>query len=277
MIRQAPQFSNEKREFAMGHSTMQGQTSQALETGYNTLFICQSGWALVSLYNKKHLFRAGDILNANWDMRPVFLKVSSDFSTYYCLMGESFFYDVFRGVSGSFCNFTYTHPVLMISAEHSAQLSPWLQQVIWLDKNASGNNRTILVKNYMHSLFLVIDAELQKIASITPLSPMPRAMEIIREFGTLLEKYSTNHHNVSFYAGKLSITPYYLSTVTAEIMQDTPKALIDKQVIQEMKVVLSTTNVPLKTIAEQMNFDDVSYMCRFFRRRTGLSPSEYRK
>lgn len=277
MIDLVPTFIHEKKEFVMGLTSLQDKTIRPLETGYNTLFICQTGWAVVSLYNKKHLLRAGDVLNANWDMRPVFLKVSADFSTYYCLMAESFFYDVFRGVSGSFCDFTYTYPILRVSSEQSVQLSAWLQQLVWIDKNSSDRTRNQLVKYYMHSLFIFIDAELQKIASVTPLLPMPRAMEIIREFGSLLEKYSTTNHNVSFYADKLSITPYYLSTITAEIMQDTPKGLIDKQVIQEMKVILSTTNAPLKTIAEQMNFEDVSYMCRFFRRHTGMSPTEFRK
>ena len=261
----------------MGLTTMQGQTMRLLETAYNTLFICHKGWALVSLYNKKHLFRAGDILNANWDMRPVFLKVSDDFSTYYCLMAENFFYDVFRNVSGTFCDFTYTYPVLKVSTDQSLQLSAWLQGVLWFDKNGSINSKNTLLKNYMQNLFLVIDAELQKIAKDTPLLHMPRPMEIIRAFGILLEKFSALHHNVAFYAGKLSITPYYLSTITAQIMLDTPKGLIDKQIIQEIKVILSTTNLPHKAIAEKMHFEDSSYMSRFFRKHTGTSPSEYRE
>jgi AraC family transcriptional activator of pobA len=276
MLELEPIFSTEKRAFAMGETNLHGQTKRLLKTGYNTLFICQNGWAVVSLYNKNYLFRKGDILNANWDMRPIFLKVSSDFSTYYCLMSESFFYVVFNQVSGSFCDFTYSFPILTLSQEQSIQLYMWLEQIQWINALNSNPHRQTLIKNLMHNLFLIIDAELQNRASNTPLSALPRTLQILREFGILLEKYANTHHNVSFYADKLCITTYYLSTITSEVMQDSPKGLIDKQIIMEMKAILKTTNTPLKTLAEEMHFEDTSYMSRFFRRHTGLSPSEFR-
>jgi len=183
----------------MGETNLQGQTKRLLKTGYNTLFICQNGWAVVSLYNKNYLFLKGDILNANWDMRPIFLKVSSDFSTYYCLMSESFFYVVFNQVSGSFCDFTYSFPILTPSQEQSIQLYMWLEQIQWINTLNSNPHRQTLIKNLMHNLFLIIDAELQNRASNTPLSALPRTLQILREFGILLEKYANTHHNVSFY------------------------------------------------------------------------------
>ena len=39
-------------------------------------------------------------------------------------------------------------------------------------------------------------------------------------------------------------------------------------------------DAPVKLIAHELRFDDVSYMCRYFRRMTGMSgmsPTEYRK
>jgi len=276
MVQLEPTFFSEKKAFAMGNTNLHNQTKRLLKTGYNTLFICQKGWAVVSLYNKNYLFREGDVINANWDMRPVFLKVSADFSTYYCLMSEPFFYAVFNQVSGAFCDFTYTFPVLKPTPEQSVQLTSWLNHVLWLSALVSNTHRDLLIKNSMHNLFLIIDAELHIRAESTPLTALPRALQILRNFGNLLEKFANSNHNVSFYAGKLCITPYYLSTITSEVMQDTPKGLIDKQIILEMKALLKTTNTPLKTIAEEMSFEDTSYMCRFFRRHTGLSPSEYR-
>ena len=106
---------------------------------------------------------------------------------------------------------------------------------------------------------------------------MPRAWEILREFGSLLIKYAEKEHSVAFYANKINITPYYLSSVTRDTLKETPKSLIDKQIISIMKPKLSTTGDSLKVIAENLNFDDVSYMCRFFRRHTGMSMLEYRK
>lgn len=277
MIDLKPAFFNEKKAYDMGQTNMTGQTKRLLKTGYNTLFICQTGWAVVSLYNKNYLFKAGEVFNANWNMRPVFVRVSDDFSTYFCLMAEAFFYDVFRNVNVSFCDFTFTYPIFEPSTEQSIQLALWLKQVMWIYTHSMSNNKDALVKNYMNSLFLIIDTEIQKIISRTTLPRMPRPLEILREFGSLLEKYANSEHGVAFYAEKLCITPYYLSTITSEVMRDSPKGLIDKQVILEMKAILDNTNMPLKEIADKMNFEDTSYMSRYFKRHTGQSPSEYRK
>ena len=276
MIQLEPEFFSGKKPFVMGETNLRGQTKRLLKTGYNALFICQNGWAVVLLYNKNYLFRKGDILNANWDMRPVFLKVSEDFSTYYCLMSEPFFYAVFNQVSGSFCDLTYSFPVLTPNKEQSEQLVLWIKQIKWFNDMEINSHHETMVKNTMHNLFLMIDSELQIRSQNTKLTALPRTLQILREFGNLLEKHANSHHNVAFYADKLCITPYYLSTITAEVMQDTPKGLIDKQIIMQMKTILQTTNTPLKKLAEDLNFEDTSYMSRFFRRHAGLSPSEYR-
>ncbi len=44
----------------------------------------------------------------------------------------------------------------------------------------------------------------------------------------------------------------------------------------EIKTLLNTTSLPLKEIAAVMHFPDTSYMCRYFRRKTGMSFKEYR-
>lgn len=55
-----------------------------------------------------------------------------------------------------------------------------------------------------------------------------------------------------------------------------PKQLIDRQLAVEIKTYLTDTRLSAKDIAYKLNFEDASYMCRFFRRVTGLSPMEFR-
>jgi len=277
MIEIEPTFISENKVFAMGQISLKEHSMRLLNPAFTTVFICQSGWAIVSLYNKKYLFKKGDILIAYWDMRPVFLKVSESFITYYCMMSESLCYDTFQNISSSFCDLVYAYPVLKTPVEFVELLSHWIEEVLWINNNMLGNSRELLIKNSIQNLFLVIDSESQKIVSPNDLPAMPRAQEIVRQFCILLEKNSKRYHNVAFYAEKLSITPYYLSTITSKIMQDTPKGMIDKQIILEIKIILSTTDASLKMIAEQMNFEDTSYMCRFFRRHTGMSMLDFRK
>ena len=45
----------------------------------------------------------------------------------------------------------------------------------------------------------------------------------------------------------------------------------------EMKSCLANTDMSVKDIASALHFEDISYMCRYFRRLTGVSPMGYRK
>ena len=79
------------------------------------------------------------------------------------------------------------------------------------------------------------------------------------------------------YAEALCITPFYLSQLTRECFGQTPKALIDRQVMLQIKAWLSYSELPMGRIAERLCFEDVSYLCRYFRRHAGQSLTDYRR
>ena len=81
----------------------------------------------------------------------------------------------------------------------------------------------------------------------------------------------------SFYADELCITTRYLSTVVQRMTGVTPKDIIDTRCIQEIKMLLCTTNDSIQEIAFRLNFPDQSFCARYFKRNTGMSPVEYRK
>jgi AraC family transcriptional activator of pobA len=267
-------FDN-KADFYWGETNLQAELMQTLHVGNSTLFFCTEGRATALLYNKKHTFKKGNILIANWDMHPIFLSLSKNFSTHFCKMSDDVFYEIFRNVSTNFCQFTYNYPIFKLTKELSHQHKIWMEQLLWLYENHNGENRKQLITNYFKSLILVIDNEIHKITPMLTLKAMPRQLEVLREFGALLQTNIKEHHDVKFYAEKLLITPYYLSTITSKVMQETPKSLINKQLIQEIKKGI-LINTPLKVLAVELHFEDTSYMSRFFKRHTQQTPSEYR-
>ena len=81
---------------------------------------------------------------------------------------------------------------------------------------------------------------------------------------------------MAFYADKLCITTTYLYKICRKALNLSPKELIDRQTVSEIKTYLANTDLPVKSIAEELRFEDASYMCRYFRRLTGVSPLDYR-
>lgn len=82
---------------------------------------------------------------------------------------------------------------------------------------------------------------------------------------------------MKFYADKLNVTPDYLYKLIYRSDNVTPKEMIDRQTIITIKTYLQNTDLSVKNIASELNFDDPSYMCRFFRRMTGVSPVKFRE
>jgi AraC-like DNA-binding protein len=96
-------------------------------------------------------------------------------------------------------------------------------------------------------------------------------------FLSLLDKHIKTERNVAFYADKLFITPRYLSKITAENTPgESPKELIDKRLVLEIKVLLQRLELSIQQIADDLNFPDQSYLSRYFKHHAGLSPSGYR-
>jgi YesN/AraC family two-component response regulator len=105
---------------------------------------------------------------------------------------------------------------------------------------------------------------------------MSREWNLTVQFGQLLMLHAKAEHQVGFYADKLCITPYYLGTITRQTLNASPKTIIDRDIIRHLKTMLTTTDKSLNEIAEEMHFDDTSYMCKFFRKHTGMKMLEYR-
>ena len=105
------------------------------------------------------------------------------------------------------------------------------------------------------------------------LSPAER---ISQDFGQLVLDNYTKEKNVAFYASKLGITAAYLSTIVKPTTGRTCMEIISNMVIMDAKAQLKSTNLPIYQIADSLNFNNVSFFGKYFKRYVGVSPQEYR-
>lgn len=104
-----------------------------------------------------------------------------------------------------------------------------------------------------------------------------RQVEIFEKFVKLVTSHYKESREVMFYADKICITPKYLSCIVKEQDGRSAKEWIDNYVIAELKMRLRLTEETVHSIACDMNFADLSFLCKYFKRQTGMSPSDYRK
>lgn len=95
-------------------------------------------------------------------------------------------------------------------------------------------------------------------------------------FNSLMQNYR-REHLVSFYADQLSITPQYLSLIIKDLTGRTPSQFIFERLYCEARALLDSPDLSIKEIAEQLYFSDQSAFGKFFKKRSGISPVDFRK
>jgi AraC family transcriptional activator of pobA len=101
-------------------------------------------------------------------------------------------------------------------------------------------------------------------------------LHTIRKFNLLVEGYFKSEHSVSFYAGQLYKSPKTLSNLFAIFNQKTPSQIIQERITIEAKRLLCYTDKSIKHITFELGFEDVPYFSNFFKKNSGLSPSDFR-
>lgn len=104
-----------------------------------------------------------------------------------------------------------------------------------------------------------------------------RQETLSHEFIKLLLEYMPENKNLSFYANLLSVTPNYLTKLTKLSTGKTAGVLIDEMIILQSKLLLHETGLSIAKVSELLFFTDQFIFSRFFRKNTGLSPTEYRR
>ena len=103
-----------------------------------------------------------------------------------------------------------------------------------------------------------------------------RAHEYFRQFTRLLNEHYKRERSVGFYARQLCITPKYLTTLIKRISRKSVSEWIDNYVILEAKTLLKYSNMSVQEIAYHLNFPNQSFFGSYFKRNTGMSPSQYK-
>jgi AraC family transcriptional activator of pobA len=103
-----------------------------------------------------------------------------------------------------------------------------------------------------------------------------RKQELNLLFQNLVFLHYKEHRNVQFYADALFVSPKHLTETIKEVTGRTSGEWIEDAVILEAKVLLRNHEISIAQVAENIHFPDQSSFGKYFKKHTGLSPSDYR-
>jgi len=112
--------------------------------------------------------------------------------------------------------------------------------------------------------------------ALAPTSPTVLLDKRITLFLELVEAQFTNAWGASRYAAEIGVSKAQLSRDCQVRLGRSPMQVVHARLIKEAQRKLAYTPWSISQIAEVLGFVDLGYFSRFFRQRTGESPSEYR-
>ena len=103
----------------------------------------------------------------------------------------------------------------------------------------------------------------------------PHADPLVKQVQEFIEENFNRPIQVSQLAGMVNITPRTLNRRFQSCVAMRPIEYIQAVRIEQAKRLLESGNVTIKSLAEQVGYEDISSFTRLFKRTTELTPKEY--
>lgn len=101
-------------------------------------------------------------------------------------------------------------------------------------------------------------------------------LRLFLNFCDLVEAHFRDHLTLTDYAGRLLITEARLNDICRRMAERPSKEVVHERLLQEARRLLLFSAVPVSEISYQLGFADPAYFSRFFTKRTGTPPSQFR-
>lgn len=99
---------------------------------------------------------------------------------------------------------------------------------------------------------------------------------LVQRFRALVELHLRRHPPLGFFAAQLKVTPDHLSRSCRSVTGLSALDLLHERLLLEARRLLAYTDAPVAEVARDLGFDDPSYFSRFFARRAGCAPQDWR-
>lgn len=132
-----------------------------------------------------------------------------------------------------------------------------------------------VIRILLTALFTMIEKERRK--SDKNITHFGNQNTTFKNFLKILEENFRRPEGVDFYAEKLFMSSRNLNLICQNIMQKSVSELIEIRKLIEAKNMLTSTDKSISEIGFELGFNEKSYFTAVFRKRTGQTPTEFRK
>lgn len=210
------------------------------------------------------------------DMVFMLVEASADFRVIFYASSIQVFDGAMQRLDTECFHYLETHPAIRHRGETARGVKNLYSVVLAASAETENIYRSQIMYLLMRHILLNVCDKVRRNYIRYQEEGAHRKRELYDRFVKLIAEHFIERRDVAFYAGKLCISMSYLASVTRTLTGETPKEMIDKWIVHEIKLMLMFSDLSLQQIADRMHFPDQSYLGRFFKRHTGSSPLAYR-
>ncbi|MFV0469618.1 MAG: helix-turn-helix domain-containing protein [Dysgonomonas sp.] len=133
-----------------------------------------------------------------------------------------------------------------------------------------------VIRQLLMSVFTIIESERKKLRLNYEESKKIQSVTF-KNFLRILEEHYREPKDVSFYAEKLFMTTRNLNLICQDILHQSVSEIIENRKLIEAKNQLISTDKTIAEIGYDIGFKEKTYFTHTFKRKTGVTPSEFRK
>lgn len=253
-------------------------TQEPTRLNFILMALCLKGQAKYNIDTKEQTVKAGDLLFVSERHIVDNYSASADYECLCIMVSTEFYHGFVQSVQNvsSLLLFSMNNPVVALTPSEVQVFSNYFHTIREKITNTGHHYRENLVKALLLAMFYDMSNVIYRVEQQGK-KPQMRADALFSQFIRLLEQNFRSIRRVSWYAEQLFITPKYLSEVVKQTSKRTPNEWIDSYVILEARVLLKTTTMSIKEIADELHFPSQSFLGKYFKEHVGVSPSEFRK
>ncbi|MDD3079874.1 MAG: helix-turn-helix transcriptional regulator [Paludibacter sp.] len=159
---------------------------------------------------------------------------------------------------------------------NESQISVYLSIINQIEMFSNLENYKIEAIGSLVKLFLIQSNNHCSLHKLNNPQFIETTNHLLRSFKALLNKYYVTKHKVTDYADMLAVTSDYLNKTVKSITGKSAKEHIQSKLIVEAKRSLLFTSLSSKELSYELGFDESAHFNNFFKKSTGLTPTEFR-
>jgi len=176
-------------------------------------------------------------------------------------------------------NNPYQQPSCCVGSGIDHILDEYLELMKYELTNPDNFAQEELLRVYLKAFMIQVQrrkSEFKKTDDQPPFHIEEKRLMLMR-FITLIDENYKKGLAVAGYARELYISSRTLADLTNQLVGKSPSLMIQERIILEAQRNLLHSPLNVNQIGYSLGFDDASYFVKYFKKHTGISPSEFRK